>query len=41
MIIAARRLEELERVKRESGAPEKVSIIQIDLNKPREVLEKL
>lgn len=41
MIIAARRIEELERVRIESGAPEKVSCCQIDLNKPREVLAKL
>lgn len=41
VIIAARRLEELERVRQESGAPEKVSCVQIDLNEPRQVLATL
>jgi dehydrogenase/reductase SDR family protein 7B len=41
IIIAARRVKELERVKQESGKPDCVSIVQIDLNEPRKVLEIL
>ena len=41
VIIAARRLPELERVKRESDMPDKVFCCQIDLNKPKDVLETL
>jgi len=40
IIIAARRVDELERVKRESGAPEKVQVLQLDLSQPHDVLEK-
>jgi NADP-dependent 3-hydroxy acid dehydrogenase YdfG len=41
VIIGARRVNELERVRNESKAPEKVNCIQIDLNKPKEVLRIL
>jgi short-subunit dehydrogenase len=41
VIIAARRLEELERVKQECAEPNKVSCLQLDLNKPRECLIKM
>ena len=40
IIIAARRVEELERVKKECSFPEIIECWQIDLNKPRECLEK-
>lgn len=41
VVIAARNMTELERVKQESGDPTRVDIVQIDLSKPREVLAKL
>lgn len=40
VIIAARRLEELQRVKSESAEPEKVEIFQLDLTDPKKVFEK-
>lgn len=40
IIIGARRVEELERVKRECSRPEIIEIWQIDLNEPRECLKK-
>lgn len=39
VIIASRNVAEMERVKKESGAPSKVEILQMDLNKPDECLE--
>ena len=40
VIIAARNVKELERVKRETNAPERVQILQMDLSKPQECLKK-
>lgn len=39
VIIAARNLKELERVKNETRAPERVQIMQMDLSKPEECLK--
>lgn len=41
VIICARNMTELERVKNDSGDPKRVDIVQIDLSKPREVLQNL
>jgi short-subunit dehydrogenase len=38
VIIAARNVKELERVKKECKHPDKVSILQMDLSKPQECL---
>ena len=40
VIIAARTLKELERVKSECLRPERISILLLDLSKPEEVLKK-
>lgn len=40
IIIGARRVEELERVKRECSRPEIIEVWQIDLNNPRACLKK-
>ena len=40
VIIAARRLEELERVKKECEHPDRVQVFQLDLSNPQDCLEK-
>ncbi len=40
IIVAARRVNELERVKKECSRPEIIQCWQLDLSKPREVIER-
>ena len=40
VIIAARRLNELERVKKETRHPDRVQVFQLDLNDPQDCLKK-
>jgi len=41
VVIVARTLREMERVKAESKDPNKVLILQLDLSKPEECLKKI
>jgi len=41
VIIAARTMSELERVKLQSGSPDRVMVYYLDLNKPKEVYIRL
>ena len=41
VIIASRNVKEMERVKNESGSPDKIDYMQLDLSKPEECLKKV